>query len=198
MFIDAFKAVIAKNNPLDPSRYNVAIISPLGPLDLDYTMMCNRVTVPGRSFGTADKYTHGPNRKVPYAELYVDINTSFYVDEMMNIRKYFEDWQEFIGGDDYYMKYYNEIIGSVIINVENHLGIHTAKYELFEAYPVGISTTELAYSEQNVVPEFTVSWAYHHFERTETVLGNIASAVSEAAAPATAILNKAGNVLRGI
>lgn len=165
MNIEDFKATIAANNLLDPTRYTVRISGPIGPLNRDLSLLCSAVTLPGRGFSTIDRYHHGPIRKVPYSELYDEVSTTFYVTEKMDHHSYFNEWQLLIAGEDYYLGYYNDIIGSVIIETENKQDRKTASYELFEAYPLTISPITLAYSSVGVVPEFTVTWAYHHFEK---------------------------------
>jgi hypothetical protein len=165
MDIDTFKATIAQNMLLDASRYTVRISGPIGALTKEQGLMCSGVVLPGRGFGTADKYTHGPIRKVPYAEIYDDISTTFYLTEKMDVHEYFNKWQTLIGGDDYYIAYYHDFIGSVIIEVENKRDETQAVYELFEAYPVSMTPIELGYALGGRVTEFTVNWSYHHFEK---------------------------------
>jgi hypothetical protein len=165
MDIQAFKTVIDKNSLLDATRYTVNISGPVGPLRSDFTTLCNAATLPGRGFGTADKYNHGPIRKVPYAELYDEVSTTFYMTTSMELHEYFNQWQELIGGEQYYIAYYHDIIGSVIINVEDKQDRRMATYELFEAYPSSISPLDFGYALGGRVTEFTVNWAYHHFER---------------------------------
>lgn len=165
MNIDQFKSIIDSKGLLDPTRYTVNIVGPLGGLGQDLSVLCSSVTLPGRGFSTADKYTHGPNRKVPYAELFDDVQTSFYITRQLDVYNYFIKWQEFIGGKDFYVAYYKDLIGSVIINVEDRKDSAIASYELFEAWPKSVSNIELSYGATGIVPILTVSWAYHHFEK---------------------------------
>jgi len=165
MNISGFKSVIAKNPILDASRYKVLITGPAGTLKQDFSVLCSAVQLPGRGFSTVDKYNHGPIRKVPYAELYDDVSTTFYMTADMNLHEYFNAWQELIAGADYYMAYYHDFIGSVIIEVEDKQDNLKASYELFEAYPISISPIEFGYNLGGRITEFTVTWAYHHFEK---------------------------------
>lgn len=165
MDISAFKSVIAGNPLLDASRYSVRITGPPGALNQELTALCSAVTLPGRGFGTTDKYNHGPIRKVPYAELYDDVSTTFYMTVSMDLHDFFNQWQELIAGSDYYIAYYHDFIGSVIIEVEDKKEVRRASYELFEAYPVSISPIEFGYALGGRISEFTVNWAYHHFEK---------------------------------
>lgn len=165
MNIDGFKATIKANDLLDSSRYTVQILGPIGGLTMDEQTLCSSCSIPGRGFSTVEKYTHGPIRKVPYAELYDDITTTFYMPTKMGIHDFFNQWQILIGGESYYIGYYDDIIGSVIIVIEDKKGNDVAIYELYEAYPISISPIELAYDRGEQISEFTVTWAYHHYEK---------------------------------
>lgn len=166
MNIDKFKSTIAENDLLDSSKFRVIILGPIGmPLTEGESMLCSQVSVPGRGFSTVEKYNHGPIRKIPYAELYDDITTTFYMPTNMRIHEYFSDWQVLIGGDQYYMAYYDDIIGTVSIIVEDKAGNEAAIFELYEAYPISISPVELGYDRGEQISEFTVTWAFHHYER---------------------------------
>lgn len=165
--IDGFKAVMARNPLLDLSRYSVTISGPqkIGPMNPDHEILCSVASVPGRGFSSTDKYTHGPIRKVPYAEMYDEVSTTFYMTNNMAIHSYFDMWQTLIGGEDYYMAYYDDIIGSVVLSIEDKEYNIRAQYELFEAWPSSIGPIEMGYANGNRIAEFTVNWAYHHFER---------------------------------
>ncbi len=83
----------------------------------------------------------------------------------MAIYDYFLKWQKLIGGEDYYIGYYKDIIGSLIINIENKQDNIVGTYELFEAYPTSVSQVDLGYANVGIVPVVNVNWAYHHFEK---------------------------------
>lgn len=166
MNIDNFKANVIAKPLLDPTRFTVRISGPVGALSRELTLYCSNVQLPGRGFATTERFDHGPIRKVPYSELYDDVSTTFYVTDDLEEHAFFNKWQELIGGQGSFgVAYYADIIGSVVIQVQNRMDQKTAEYELFEAYPISISTIELSYDMTNVVQVFTVNWAYHHFER---------------------------------
>lgn len=166
MNIDAFKANIIKKPLLDPTRYTVRISGPVGALSRELTLNCSSVVIPGRSFATTERFDHGPIRKVPYSEIYNDVETTFYVTDTLEEHEFFNRWQELIGGSTSYgLAYYANIIGSVRIEIENKQDKKTAEYELFEAYPMSISPIELGYNLTGMVQLFRVTWAYHHMER---------------------------------
>ena len=169
MDIEGFKAALVKDDLLDPSRFAVQISGPAGipGLSVEQALMCSNVSIPGRGFSTVEKYNHGPIRKVPYAELYDDITTTFYMPTSMSIHEYFDQWQIKIGGPNYFMGYYDDIIGTMNIVVQDKKDYQVAIYEIYEAYPISISPVELGYDKGEQIAEFTVTWAYHHFERKE-------------------------------
>lgn len=169
--IDYIKATINKNPLLDPTKFSVSIVGPAGlaTMPRDIQTLCNAATLPGRGFGTVERYNHGPIRKIPYSELYDDVSTTFYLDQYLTSYNYFNAWQELIGGKETYdIAYYNDFIGSVIISTEDKTQSVINRYELFEAYPINITPIEMAFDKTDVVEVFTVTWAFHHFERKVT------------------------------
>lgn len=164
MNISTFKANVASNPFLDATRYTVQIVGPAGTLSQSLSMNCSNVELPGRGFSTVEQYHHGPIRKVPYAELYDDVTTEFYATDSLTERKFFNDWQLLIAGEDYYFAYYKDFVGSVVINTQNKMDQNVNKIELIEAWPMNISQIQLGYTEEGIVPVFSVVWSYHHWE----------------------------------
>jgi hypothetical protein len=164
MNITKFKANVAANPFLDATRYTVFIGGPAGWLTEEISLNCSSVDLPGRGFSTVEQYHHGPIRKVPYAELYTDVTTEFYATDSLEERKFFNDWQLLIAGEDYYFSFYKDFVGSVQINTQNKMDQTINKIELIEAWPMEISQIQLGYTQEGLVPVFSVVWAYHHWE----------------------------------
>jgi hypothetical protein len=164
--ISNLKAAITKFPLLDPTKYQVTITGPKGTLDRDISLLCNSVILPGRGFSTAEKYHHGPIRKVPYAELYEDAQLTFYETSSMEEKHYFDEWQSLISGankDGYFIGWYQDIIGTVSIMTINKKGVAMTETTLYEAYPVSIGDTKLSYEETDTISVFSVTFAYHHW-----------------------------------
>lgn len=163
--IKELKASLSKYPLLDLSKYEVMITGPLGTLDREISLRCASVVLPGRGFSTTELFTHGPVRKIHYMELYDDIQLSFIASDVLKERDFFNQWQRRMGGNPTWnMAWYEEIIGTVVINNLDKQGKVKTSTTLFEAYPVSMDPLTFDYTAGDQLPLFNVSFAYHHWE----------------------------------
>lgn len=164
MDIDIFKSTINRYGLMDGNRYMLIITGPLETLDKELSQYCSKVTIPGRGFSTVERFDHGPERNVPYLEIYTPINITFMCDREMKIYKFFENWQLLIsGGNSFYMPFYDDIIGSAKIFVLDRQGNTSSEIVLTECYPSKLTDIDLSY-EADGVQTFDVELNYHHRE----------------------------------
>lgn len=167
MNIDKFKATVNDIGLMEGNRYKIYISSPSQPLSSDYASYASKVTLPGQGFSTIERFDHGPERNVPYLELYSPINITFICDREMKIYKFFERWQSLIGGNEgYYISFYDDIVGSCTIHVLDRQGNITSAMELIECWPSKITDIELSYDSTDI-KTFDVELTYHHHEILE-------------------------------
>lgn len=163
--INALKASLQQFPLLDLSKYKVYITGPIGMLQEQISLRCSSVTLPGRSISTTERFHHGPIRKIPYAEIYDDVQMSFIASDTLEERRFFGSWQTLIGGgDSYNMAWYSDIIGTVQINTLDKQGRVTSSTTLYEAFPMTIDAIQLDYTAGDQLPLFNVTFAYHHWE----------------------------------
>ncbi len=163
--VDSLIANLSKKGLFSPDRYKVQIWSPVGNLTEDDLLYCSSPSLPGRGFSTQERFDHGPIRKIPYTELYNDASFAFYNSKDLHEWSFFNDWQEFIGGGkDYYLPWYDDILGKVVIQPMDRTEQVQKTITLFEAYPVTLSDIQMGYEMQNDTSTFTVEFAFHHFE----------------------------------
>lgn len=132
---------------------------------------CHTVNLPSRSFLTQDYTVHGPIRKIPYQETFEDLSTTFYLSESMKEREFFDSWLDLIGGgNSFHIEYYNNFISMMTLVVIGRDGTEHKAYNFYEIYPINISEVQFAYNNQQL-SEFTVTWAYHHYEEDRNFVG---------------------------
>lgn len=163
--IKELKASLSKYPLLDLSKYEVMITGPLGTLDREISLRCTSVVLPGRGFSTTELFTHGPVRKIHYMELYDDIQLSFIASDVLKERDFFNQWQRLMSGNaSWNMAWYEEIIGTVVINNLDKQGNVKTSTTLFEAYPISMDPLTFDYTAGDQLPLFNVSFTYHHWE----------------------------------
>jgi len=124
-------------------------------------IFCHSATLPQRSFMYFTHKHYGPEYKVPYTQVYEPVTFSFYSDEAMSTRSYFEIWQSAavnIGTNS--MNYYNEFVSDIDIDVLSVEGNPMYSVHLYEAYPLSIGMVDLSYSNANQVSTLTVTMSY--------------------------------------
>ena len=115
------------------------------------------------NYSTAANVTYGESREIPYTRLYDNISMSFYVDNDMTTKRYFDDWLFSIQDPSKRVfNYYENYITDIIIKIED-LNNNTAYgIKLIEAYPKTISAIDLDYSSKEVM-KINVNMAYKYW-----------------------------------
>lgn len=173
-----------KNALLRPSltsKFSVQIQSPTildnffnGVSSDDFHMSCSEASLPGSSLNTQEITgdRHGVTERNAYRRMYDDrIDLTFYVDgERYTQIRYFENWINFIVGDDerdvrasgwydYRVKYPQEYKRDMYITkFEKDHGLNLT-YTFRDAYPIAINSMPLSYSSTDLL-KCTVSMTY--------------------------------------
>ena len=164
--IDKFKAIVSEKGFHDASRYVVSITSPIGAMSTENALYCKGLNVKGAAFQTTNRFSHGPERDIPYLETYGDgTSLTFYNDYEFTEYNYFLTWMQTIGGQDWYIKWYKDFIGNVYIASMDEQNIARLGISLAEVYPKSISDISLSYDARGKeISTFTVNLAFHHYE----------------------------------
>ena len=163
--IDEFVSTVNKKGIHDPTKYQVIVTSPVGTLTQDGSKYCTAANIASMEFEPTDHFIHGPVRKVAILEQYTSTTSlTFYNDYDYTEFKFFHKWMEYIGKEDFYIRYYDEYKGELILlsydrEAKPRFGVVAA-----ECYPVALSGYKFAYGGDKSVPTFTVTFNIHHTE----------------------------------
>ena len=156
-------------------RYNVNIKSPAAlttfadiPDKLQY--MCDSVSLPTKSLASTPHDIYGPPREMPYRETFTEAALSFYLDDNLFIKRYFDDWQSLIidsesGNPQYWDNYTTPL---VITRLKNDVDkfdspIGDYKIELREAYPSAVGEVQLGHAMGADILKLTVTFKYRRW-----------------------------------
>jgi len=154
---------VKENTLLTPNRYKITIHSPIVEINESITLNCHRCDIPGHSISSFDHSNIGPTRKIPNDETFDQLSTSFYNTVNLKEFKAINKWITHIGGKNYRMAYYNDIVGEMNIMVYDLKEQLKTSINIYEVYPTNISEIELSYTGEQP-SEITVNWAYHTYE----------------------------------
>lgn len=172
--LDEFIAQVKTVGLARTNRYTV-IISPYKVMktqvDLStMSMMCDAVQLPGINLATTQNRSFGEFREVPYEKLYGDIQLSFFVDNDLAVKRFFDDWMGVIQNDaSRTFEYYENYITDMDIIVEDLQDETRYSIKAYECYPKTISPIQMDYSGKDVM-KLQVTMQYKYWRRSDDIV----------------------------
>ena len=173
MAVTQFSPDTLRSNLIDfakGSKYNVLISPPSAPgLDVGVTSQlqfyCESASLPTRSLASQPQDIHGPPREIPYRATFTEAAMSFYLDDSMNIKTYFDTWQEYIinentGSPRYWDNYTGTITISRLQNTATTFNDTAYSVQLLEAYPSVVGEIALTHSGGNEILRLPVTFKF--------------------------------------
>ena len=194
--IEKFKSATSTGF-LRPSNFLVYILPPTWALNTEYDFnlayLTSATSLPGVQLLTQESriYGAGPVVKMPYDIATTDITMTFYVDAGGKSINYFYEWLRNVVNLSHdqmqvrsgafsnqiaYRSWYSTKIDIMLFNdkpggnPDSPQDASLAIYTLFDAYPISISEPALSWSAGNEILQFSVTFSYRSFERTEVNL----------------------------
>ena len=168
--VNGFASNIAKYGLASPNKFKVKInqtkaIS-TNELDISIALMCESVSLAGRSIQSIMDLRYGQRREIAYnAPVYPPINLTFLCSEDYREKDFFDRWNNSIvnSSNGFDVAYYDNYTGSMEIETLTREGKGSEsgyKMTYHEAYPKDVTAIELSHSTQNSTAKFTVTMNY--------------------------------------
>lgn len=164
-----FIANVKTGGLMKTSRYSVLMQTPTsiqGKQKADIRkvlLFCSDIQLPGLNITTAQNRTFGEVREAPYDRIYDNVNLTFYVDQNMDVKEYFDAWINSIQNPQTRkFEYYKNYITEMYIQVEDARDDSRYLVILHEAYPKGLSPIQLGYDNKEVM-KLQVSMNYRNW-----------------------------------
>lgn len=162
-----FIANVKTGGLMKSSRYTIMMAPPKTLLrnnnDLRKVLLfCSAVSLPGVNLATAQLRTFGEVREAPYDRIFDNVNMTFYVDQDMKVKNFFDEWVNSIQDTETRtFEYYNNYITNIYIQVEDARDDSRYMVELQECYPKQISPIQLSYENKEVMKlEVSMNFKY--------------------------------------
>jgi hypothetical protein len=176
--INEFIGVVKKSNGLaKANRYEVDIIAPGnhpgGAEGRNLNLLCNTITMPGHNLEQqTQRLATEPAREMVQSRSFAgNITASFYLDQGLEIKSWFDKWLELaINPATHKARYYNEYIGEMNIYQLGGKG-RTYGIKCEEVYPATIGPIEYSYDSTDTIGLLTIEFAYRRWieiENTES------------------------------
>ena len=179
--LKAFTGAIGKYGLASPNKFQVAIFSPAMEDNTDLNLMCESVSIAGRSVQSIMDLRYGLRREIAYnAPVYNPITLSFLCTGEYREKDYFDRWNNKIvnSATGFDVAYYKDYIGSMTVttldkNGKSHEKSYEIKYE--EVYPKDITAIELNHSTTNATVKLTVTMNYSKWTTKKIPHNKVAS-----------------------
>lgn len=161
-----FISTVKQTGLMRTARYTVII--PFGENSDLVSMYCDQVQLPGMNYNTTAIATYGEAREVPYGRMFDSLTLSFYVDNEMKVKRYFDNWMAQVQNPlNRTFNYYNDYVKKVQVIVEDVESMGKYAVNLYECYPKTIGSIQLDYASKDVM-KLNITLAYKYWQTPES------------------------------
>ena len=171
MSIDKFMASVRTEGLMRTARFEVFFTIPnVFPNNGIYSgdinkilLYCDSVNLPGISLSTTQSRTFGEIREMPWEKMFDNVNMSFFLDNSMEIKMFFDNWISYIQDPvTRNFAYYNDYVVDMDIEVKDLVNNTKYMVTLYECYPKSIGTINLDMASKDVA-KLQVSMNYKYW-----------------------------------
>lgn len=162
-----FISLVKTEGLMRTSRYTVSIRVPksmsYAPNMRKILLFCSDITIPGVTMATNQIRIHGEVREAPNEKMFDNANLSFYVDNNMEVKKFFDQWMESI--QDPFSRnfnYYDDYTSEIKIEVEDTKNRKRYEIEMNECYPKNVGQIQVGYDQKEVM-KLQISMNYKYW-----------------------------------
>lgn len=162
-----FIALVKTEGLMRTSRYNVSVRVPkslsYSPNMRKILLFCSDISLPGVTMATNQIRIHGEVREAPNEKMYDNATLSFYVDNNMEVKKFFDQWMGSI--QDPFSRnfnYYDNYISEIRIEVEDTKDRKRYEVTMEECYPKNVGQIQIGYDQKEVM-KLQVSMNYKYW-----------------------------------
>lgn len=171
------------------------------PVDLKAMFLyCHSVNIPGLNINTTPNLSYGDNYEVPYEKMYGAVEMSFYVDNDMQVKDYFDKWIQSIADPvTRNLRYYDDYTTDINIIVQNKNNKNVYLITLYQAYPKTLGDVQLDYALSEVMKQnVTFVYRYHKTVLLSDVVSSAKGAITDAGAIISDIQTRAGVAINNL
>jgi len=154
-----------------PSRFEVFILPPpgLGSLTTSskfISLMCESASLPAMTVSTKPYRIYGASYQRPISSDFNGdgITLSFYVDNLMEVKSFFDAWMfKVVNPNSFNVSYQKDYISQIKISQLNEKNAETYSVYLEDAFPRAINLLDLNMGATNQVHKLNITFAYRRW-----------------------------------
>lgn len=156
-----------------PNRYRVIITYPtaVGTPNVRDEILCRAAGMPSSNIGMIPVPYKGRTIPVPGDRVFEDWTATFFNDVSMSHRNTFERWSNLImshEGNIQETNSYKDLLATIDVSQLDRKDNVVKTVRLLNAFPTMVTQIDLAYDANDIPSEFSVSFAYSHWEDANT------------------------------
>lgn len=146
-----------------------------------FAFFCNAAQLPGSTVGIAPTYYFGREVKLAGNRTFADWTVTILNDEDFLIRNMMEKWMDGLGSNSLNLRSFSagnlsQYGADAVVNQygktsATDTGNVIKSYKLISMFPIDISPIDLAWSSNDQLEEFQVTFAIQHWESATSVAG---------------------------
>ena len=178
--VSKFSSEIAAKGLASPNKFSVNFTSIPGPAlsgghtYQDLNLMCESLSIAGRTVQSLLDRQYGLNREVAYnGPTYTPITLSFLCSKDYREKRIFDKWNNICVdiSKGYDVAYYNEYIGEMQVSALDAQGFKKFTITYKECWPKNVAEIDLNHSTTNAPVRLTVEMSYAYWE-TDDIKSN--------------------------
>jgi hypothetical protein len=162
-----FIATVKTEGLMRSSRYAVTLSPPrsVGSFkDLKKILLfCADVQMPGVQLNTTQIRQYGELRESPYEKQFDNVSMTFYVDNNMAVKNFFDTWMDSIQDPNTRaFEYYDYYTTNMSLDIEDLKDRKRYEVKLFECYPKSVGSVSVGYDNKEIM-KLQVSMNYKYW-----------------------------------
>lgn len=142
-----------------------------------WALQVDSASMPGKSFDTTERKTHGPSLKLPYHASYNEFTATFKVRPDLEEKAYFHKWMDIIEDPNTkQIAYFDDYKSNIVFAHFDRSDNENPKFKctMYDAYPTSIADMDYSMADNDSYATFTVTFAYKYY-KTEDIGGGSSS-----------------------
>jgi len=138
-------------------------------------LFCDQASLPGLQVNATPIRIFGEVRETPTEFNYEPVTLSFYVDQKMHVKSWFDNWITSIqNGNERTFKYYDEYVCKQMqILVQDTLDQSRYQVTLYEVWPKNVGSIQLDYAGKDIMKlSVTLQYKYWNYVAIDAPVGN--------------------------
>jgi len=178
-----FQTEVARRNLARPTRFEVVIPVPQS-LNEAFnsqenkliSLFCESTALPPQIIGVKQQRLYGPVFQRPFGVEYggEGLPMTFYLDQQMDIKAFFDAWiSKIVDPKQFFVYYPRSYSVDIVLYQLNEQNNSTYSVVLESAFPRSITMVELNHSNQNQVSRLNVNFAFRKWRASHTALSRM-------------------------